>query len=738
MLPSTEGGATIRQRIDMPTRLEAFPTRGLDLRAGAEILWDRHQIPFIHAEQSDDVPYLIGLVHAHLRLGQMELLKRISQGRLAEMGGPLLRRVDHAIRALDLGRAVPRIIETMDDDARRWVSRYVDAINDFKTAARRFPPDLRALAIDPHEPWTLADALTLGRLASADVNWGKWAALLPLRHERGYDDYIHRLRSFAQAGTPTFGPGTPTPLDALLDVGKTGSNAFAISADRSASGAAMLAGDPHLGLPQPNIWCVLGYRSPREAAIGLTIPGVPFVLVGRNDHIAWGGTNMHSLSSILYDTDGQLSTRHERLRTRWWRDTHVRIRESPHGPVITDAPMFRRMSDRPVALRWRGHEPSDEAAAMLRLNRARTWDDFKAAFSTWSTGGQNFLFADRQGNIGQVLAVEFVAAAGHAAYEHVVSPDEPRFHWTDPIPSPALPSAFNPDQGFLVSANNTPTLTDPPIVAFGNTNDRVHRISDRLARHESITIDDLKDLQRDVYAESSLRAASAIAAASTRTMQIIQALEAWDGHYEPHSTGAMAYQLVLDRLVHVAYRDHYADRIIRHLKRGPHIHEFIREDIEAERIAASHVDRAAQRAQRRWQPGLTWGDRHRVGLTHPIGRVPLLGRRFHFGHVPTGGTSTTIHKSNHAVTHRPHTVRFGACARHVFDMADPDENHIVLLGGQDGWINSDTMLDQVDLWQRGDYIQVPLTRTGQQHLAVHTTTLHPTDDRKASRRDERE
>lgn len=719
-------------RISNSARLEAFPRRGLRLSSAAEILWDRHMVPYIHAAEALDVAYVLGLVHAHLRLSQMEMFKRVSQGRVAEMAGPMASKLDHALRALDLGRAVPEMSRSMDADTRSWIERYVEGVNDHKRLVAPVPPDLRAMGIDPNEAWTIEDVLTFGRLAGADVNWGKWAALLPLRRDRGFAMYVERLRRFSEAGTPTFGPGTPTPLDGLLEIAKTGSNAFAVSPSRSATGSALLAGDPHLGLPQPNLWCIAGYRSPRDSVVGLTFAGLPFVLVGRNEHIAWGGTNMHSLSSVLYDLGGEagaLDVRRERVRQRWAGGKKVRIRESDYGPVISDAPMFKKIGTSPVALRWRGHDASDEAAAMLRIGRATNWAEFRQALQTWATGGQNLVYADRDGNIGQALAIEFVAAAGRAAFEHVVSPSDDRFAWRDPIPSTRLPAALNPDAGFLVSANNAPMLSDPPLLSQANTNDRFLRITQALRENDAVTMDDLRRLQRDVYSHASLKNGVAIAeragAMEGAAGRVVHALLSWDGCYDKASNGAATYQIVLRHLIAGAYRDAFGRRIVRHLRRGPHVHDFVREDVESERIPAEVIQRAIHRAARAWRPDLQWGEMHLIELSHPLGRVPIFGRKYHFGHLTAGGSGVTVCKASHPVTARTHKVRFGACARHVFDLGDVDESYFVLLGGQDGWIGSECMLDQVAMWESGDMIRVPLRVESQREVAVSRIELTP-------------
>jgi len=645
----------------------------------------------------------------------MEIFRHVAQGRLSEVAGPLANDIDQSIRVLDLDRSVAETKAGLPEETRVWLERYVAGVNAGRERLEETPADLRAIGVEPAE-WTVEDTLTVGRLAAADINWGYWFQVLRLREEDSYPAFRQRLDEFEEEGRSSFGPGTPTVLDPLLSMARTGSNSFVVSSARSASGGALIASDPHLGLPQPNLFFVVGYRAPGTAVVGLTIPGLPMVLEGRSEHVAWGATNMQALSSSVFDLSGRdngsYETRDEIIRTRLWFDKTVTIRESPWGPLLNDAPLFPADDDQPLALTWRGHRPSDEATAFLKASRARNWEEFRAAFETYAVSGQNMLYADKDGNIGQLLAFEFDPAAGRALEEGpFADPDEPSHRWGNPIPSTRLPASFNPEQGFLISCNNTPVLTDPPMTRNGNANDRFVRLADLLSENGSMTLEKLMAAQLDVYSEASLNAARAIVehapddAVQTR---LLAELRTWDGVYDHESTGAVAYQIVLSELINESYRDRYGDRIAGFLRSSKATHDFVRQDVESGEISPRRIERALRKATNDWRPGMTWGDVHRIRLAHPIGNIPLLGGSWVFDEFPADGSTTTVHKTAHRVTDGEHRATFGSNARHVSDMSDPDENYFVILGGQDGWIGSEHMLDQVPLWREGRYMRIPL------------------------------
>lgn len=716
--------------VTLDERLDAFPTSGHALAGEVEILWNEQAVPYIIAEHDLDAAYAIGLVHAHLRLGQMEFLKRVAQGRLSEMAGPIANSVDVALRTLDLDKAVPEMEAALPDDTRAWMDRYVEGINAYRAQMRSRTHELRLLGVSLDEEWTVRDSLAIGRLACADINWGRWFTFLALRSDPKWPSYRARIDAFHDNATPSFGPGTPTPIDPLFDYSKSGSNSWVVSGSRTETGAALIASDPHLGIQQPNLWCLVAYRTPSHAAVGMTFPGLPFVLVGRNDHIAWGGTNMQAVGSTLFDVSSMdrstFTTRTETIRTRFWFDNTATITETPLGPLISEAPYIRQYGLPAAAIKWRGHEVSDEASAFYKIARARTFEEFREAFETFATGGQNFLYADKDGNIGQVMAVEFIPAAGRAARAVLVDARSPEFQWHTRLTSTELPFAYNPDEGFLVSANNTPSRMDPPIVVGGNSNDRVDRLRDLLGSAGTLSADDMKRFQRDVYSGASHANAKAIVAIAGES-EMRDVLASWDGQYLESSAGASAYQMTLHHLLEGPVTREWGARIVGNLAGSQAVHDFVRAEIARGVVTKQDIDEALANASVDFGEGVEWGAMHRLRLRHPAGNLPVVGGPYSFGEHPIAGSTGTIHKSAHDVTNSKHSTRFGANSRHVSDLSDPDANDFVLIGGQDGYLGSVNFLDQWSMFQRGEFVRIPLREETARSTFTRTTRLRAID-----------
>lgn len=701
-------------------RLAAFPVGGLPLDAPVTVHWNDHQVPFIEAESDRDLAFALGLVHAHLRLGQMEVLRRVSQGRLAEMGGPLAIDIDRSLRILNFGRAAPEIVAAMPPATREWVDGFVAGINHYLFAARELPHEFALLGLE-RERWQATDVVTIGRLASTDINWLVWFRLLPLRDRPDWPVLWRRLIEEGTSSLPSFvSSGGDNPLATLLaSTGRFGSNSITVAAGRSATGGALIANDPHLSLSLPNLWLLAGYKSPGHHAVGLMIPGVPFVAVGRNPWIAWGGTNMRSANSDLFDISGlppdAIRSRREHIDVRWWFDREVTVRETDLGPVISDAPLLPLREGETVALSWIGHRPSDEVTAMLGVNTAHGWDDFRSALAGFAVAPQNMLYADVEGNIGQVMATQLPARPLDLPGD-IVRPIEDAVAWERIVTSTDLPYSFSPPSGFLASANNRPAETDIAVGYFFSANDRIERMAEILSGGGTIGIDDLAALQRDVYQASSVRLRDVMVARLAGlplggrlrppSQRVAGLIAAWDGHYAADSPGAAAFELVVYHFA-AAFLDE--DTLAAYESAG-RLFPLLGQDIAAAsdvRVSPA-LERALAEAAEALDTYPTWGDMHRLALAHQLGSLPLIGGRYRFGDHPAAGSSSTVAKTAHSLSGERHLARFGANARHISDLSDLDANYFVLLGGQDGWFNSSTFLDQWALWQRGDFLRLPL------------------------------
>lgn len=704
-------------------RLAAFPVTGLPLDKPVSIYWDDHQIPFIEARTDHDAAFALGLVHAHLRLGQMELMRHVSQGRIAEIGGPLAVGIDHALRLIDLGKAAPAILAAMPATARAWLDAFVAGINHYQATAKTLPHEYGALGLK-REPWRPEEVLTIGRLGSIDVTWLIWFRLLGLRDAPNWRELWRRVIGAGTASAPSFGMAASAELEALEELlgnaAKTGSNSVAVGGSRGAAGSALIANDPHLGISLPNLWLIAGLKSPSYHMVGLMVPGLPFVAVGRNQDIAWGGTNLRAASSDLFDIselpEAQLDTRVETIRVRGWRDHEVELRDSPYGPVISDAPVLPHKDGERLALSWIGHRPTDELTAMLEVCRAANWNEFRRALSGFALSSQNFVYADARGNVGQLTAAQLPRRPA-VPPDDIIRPLDQAALWDRIVTTGDLPHVFNPPDGVVASANNRPAATDLLIGYFFSSNDRVLRLQERLRAKTDWTIADLRALQLDTHSRSAIALRDALyqrlgarvdsLTADGPERRVLDRVATWDGVYDAGSHGALAFEALMSGFLATIY-DEKARAI---LDAAGNLYEFAIEDVR--RLDETQLDAAlraalpdAARALERYG---TWGKMHRLPIKHLLGAIPLLGRRYRFRDLATSGSSHTVYKTAHALEATRHNTRYGTQARHISDLSDPDANWFVLLGGQDGWFNNSTFADQIDPFMKGELIQVPLT-----------------------------
>ncbi len=738
-----------------------FPTGPLPVQQSVHVYWNDAQVPFIDARDDHDLFFALGLVHAHLRLGQMETLRRIAKGRISEMAGPLTTDIDHALRIIGFARAGARSVDALRPDTRRFVEEYVRGINFYAANLKkegRLPYEFAALNFE-WEPWSVADVMTLGRLAATDVNWLLWLRLLSFSDHPKYDELRGRYMRIGSGSLPSFAAGalkrSPANRGAQRELlasllaghSRSGSNSFVLARDRfrapDGTPAAAVVSDPHLGILIPNVWIIAGYRSPSFHAVGLMIPGLPILGLGRNRDIAWGGTNMRSRSSDLYDVtnipESELTIQTERIRVRSFFDEERRVRMSPHGPVLSDAALIEGAGERRIALRWVGHDASDEISAFLDMQRASDFQEFRRAFQSYAVSGQNFLYADRRGNIGQIAAYRQPLRRASEHDPLVLDPDNPAHRWSGFRDPTQLPYAYNPAEGFLASANNKPMHVDPPISPFFGSNDRIRRLKQLLARDRGVLDREaLNAVQQDVYSISGVEVRDALLAAlnakktahakvNNQAGEVYRAFADWDGNYDRDSTGALAFQLIIKYLAEEVYGDIYGEEFPSALLSSELTLRFLKDDLSGPyrpRILAA-LPAAFRRARAPFEEFGAWGEMHRLRLAHPLGNIPWLGARYRLYEAPADGSATTLWKTAHNITDEKHYTSYGANARHISLMHDDDANYFVLLGGQDGRFSTPNLIDQTELWMRGEFIRVPLRLETVRREFTYVSKLSP-------------
>jgi penicillin amidase len=329
------------------------------------------------------------------------------------------------------------------------------------------------------------------------------------------------------------------------------------------------------------------------------------------------------------------------------------------------------------------------------------------------------LYADANGNIGHVMAVQVPDRRGAAPADVIIAPAEADHLWSRKRDVESLPAMFNPASGFLASANNRPPAA-PWIGTFFSSDDRVERMAALIGANTSLALSDLKALQRDVCVPSAkalndlftarIAEAGLMAGLQASTQALITAMQEWDGCYDEDSRGAVAFELFRYAFTATFYDAMFGETDAAAFASIGQSKALLMEDITATDRSrlATLLETAATDAGKGFPSFANWGEMHRLRLAHPLSFLPVIGERFRFGEYGVAGSTETLMKTAHAPTNERHATRYGANARHVSDLSDLDSNVFVILGGQDGWLNSTTFLDQVPAWREGRYVPMPL------------------------------
>jgi penicillin amidase len=349
----------------------------------------------------------------------------------------------------------------------------------------------------------------------------------------------------------------------------------------------------------------------------------------------------------------------------------------------------------------------------------------------------SILYADDEGNIGLVPAVTLPRRRWQRPPDVPLDARDEQNTWDGFVGPLELPSAFNPARGFLVSCNNVPVRTDTPIGYFLGSSDRLLRITQLLAAADKVTLDDAKEIQRDVYSITDAALRDLVIEKATHAglrpalerdhPEVMSAMLSWDGRYAPDSVGAVAFQTILHSLANAFYASRYPGANEGLIMGSAYTREFLKQDLqeaEADQMAGPLVESfAAAACTTADYP--QWGDMHRLRLAHPFSNIPLVGDRYRFGDYPAPGGNDTVRKTAHGLSDHRNYTRYGTNSRHICDLSNPDENLFVLIGGQDGWLNSQASLDQWALFQQNLYVRVPLRLETVRSTATHKTELTP-------------
>ncbi|MEN8155918.1 MAG: penicillin acylase family protein [Bacteroidota bacterium] len=750
---------------NLKTRAVPDYNRDVDLENLTEevtVFRDSLGIPHIYAANEQDLYRTVGYVMAQDRLWQMDLMRRITTGRLAEVLDPGLVGADQLFRALQFSKKSELVISKTDPEILACLEAFSDGVNQYiGQHQKRLPFEFTMLGYKP-EPWELVHTFNLIGYMHWDLasGWKDDMALYKLRKvldEACFKELIpDKDHQPSWVYPDDMASKEPLELQSNMDdaigiVEELGlqvflaSNNWAVSGTRSKTGMPMLANDMHLGLMAPGIWYQIHQVVEGSVNVtGVALPGCPYVIAGHNEDIGWGWTNLyvddtdfyletiHPGDSNQYRLDGQwkeMEVIEESIRVKGEENPVTRVNRFTHrGPVVSK---FKDVNDRIISMRWTGTQYSNEMRAVHLLNRASNWDEFREAVSTFYVG-QNGVYADRFGNIGlQTVAAVPIRPEGDGI--SIYPGDTSRYDWTGQVPFDQLPNSFNPECGYVSSANNRTVGDDYPyyIGTWYDLPYRVERIREMLDEQELHGADDFGRMIRDPKSLLAQKLTPAwLVALKEHTEGVYRSayelLEQWDYNMEAGSPAAMIFDVMWFELHKTMFRDELEKELYLQLLGSnsiswnlmnrvgitgesawcddittPGIRETYHDNIRtAFHQTVDTISVMFGEDPQSWQ----WRELHQVSLMHPLGSVDIVERIFKVnrGPYPVGGSFHTVYRYSYPIG-QSYISKFGAAQRHIFNTANWDRSLTVIPTGNSGVPASPHYMDQTELYLNNQF-----------------------------------
>jgi penicillin amidase len=746
------GGCYLYLLSSLPQLDGRIVVRGL---AGeARIARDGDGVPLIAAGSDEDAAFGLGFAHAQDRLFQMEMQRRYGAGRLAEIFGSQAVAIDRQMRVLGLYRLAEAELPLLSPAVRRGFETYAAGVNAFLAERRgALPLEFLLLRFRP-EPWRPADSLVWGKLMDLELAGNYRGELLRARLSRTLspDDLTLLYPEYPKDAPTTLAEVTPLyrqlPLDRLYAalpaiVGlHYASNNWVVDGAHSDSGKPVLANDPHLAFGTPGFWYLARLRTPDGEIAGGTVAGTPLVVVGHNDHIAWGFTTTGSDVEDLFiekidaadpthyltpDGSTAFTIREETIAVRAAEPVALTIRSTRHGPVLSDVlPEGAAESGHVLALSATFLDGEDRTAeALWHVNRATDWDGFRAALEDFVGPQQNVVYADRDGTIGFIAPGRIPIRKNGDGWLPMPGWTG-EYDWTGFVPFAELPQAADPASGHFVSANNKIV---PDTYAYFLSRDwdlpnRAERIEELLAaapRQSSAASAAIQADTLSIMARRLVPLMIRIAPANETAREAIERLRAWDFRMDADKVEPLLFTAWLRIFAHDVLFGRLGEAAADFWDLRPQIMEAVltrrpewctdpkRPEESCDTRLATALDTALAQLRQaygtemaRWE----WGHAHIARFPSPVlGRVALLGDWLQVA-IPTPGGYDTLNRGPSTIRDDAHPFeqRFGAGLRIVTDLAAPAESQMIAAPGQSGNPLSPHYSDLLLRWRQFEWL----------------------------------
>ena len=714
----------------------------------------------------------------------MELNRRAARGTLSAVFGRVTLDTDRITRSLGFSRLAQKSWQDTTQQMQADVLAYSNGVNAHLQSGQPLPPEFRLLRHHP-DPWQPLDTIAYGRLQMWALTEGASAELVAanLIQHLGQKRASELLPQYPVENPVTLSNGLEmnplvgTAVAPFLGKGTfngsgRGSNAWVIAPSRSASGHAILCNDMHLPLATPSIWHFQRLHS-RDGlhVVGFTQPGLPYVLIGHNAHIAWGATlsyidcedffveRLNPSDHTQYEFVGkwrQAELFEERIRVRGQADHIETVTCTHHGPII---PHFQpdAASQQSLALSSAALQTDIDLDGFGLLNQAQNWQDFVTAVARIQSPSLNFLYADVQDNIGHWVSGKVpIRAKGDGL---TPAPGWTGTHeWVGMIPFADMPHTFNPRQGYIVSANHRLVDDTYPyyLGQLWRNGYRAQRLEQLINSREKVSVADCQRFHMDVFSIPGQKLASLLSDLETAEVEAavsLKRLKTWDGQLNVESVGGTIYEVFLSQLAQILLSSHLETPVIhRYLGTGPHpqmspVNEFqgywgatvlrwltteenswlpsgeARKALLVKCLAATTavLRQTLGDDPEQWQ----WGRLHRVRFPHALGLIRPLAALFSLGPYPVGGDGDTILQTSIRPDNPYENNAVSVSSRHIVDMGHLPKAVAIFAPGQSGHPGSPHYQDLISYWCQGNYFTMAGPGEGDTADTHHLITLKP-------------
>ena len=729
-----------------------------------DVYTDNYGAPHVFAQNELDLFYSSGFLMARERLFQMSLSAATGRGELSAFLGDDLLSSDIYLRTFGIPNVAQKLISDIDDKTLKFIQTYCNGINDWIDQSKdNWPVEFLIIGSDPIK-WTPQDVVALGRLMAYDLqqSWRVEIVMGAL------------VEKYGETKVKSLFPNNPDDITIVppqakfglifdriskeekklrlllnMDGSVMGSNSWVVSGDRTKSGKPILANDPHLGTKQPSWWYEMHLKGGRLNISGVCLPGMPLPIIGQNEHVAWGFTNVMiddmdffvetlNPDNLKYYKHGndwrEISYRKETIPLKSRGDTTIIVRSTHHGPIISDIHSLLKGSDKVVSMAWVGHYQSEEISTLIKMAKIRDWDDFSLAVKSFSVPGQNIVYADKRGNIGWRPAVRvpirkdgqnLLPRPGH----------DPDYDWKGFVPFEEMPFLFNPEKGYIGTANNK--MVDESFSHYISNQwaspSRIKRIEELIESSNSIDIDFVKKMHMDQKSHIAKEITDFFLKAKTGTetgnlSKAFGLLSNWDFIESENSAAALVYHFGLNSLLRNLYGDElnqlgedYLENFVNQpmvpvrsllaLLRDGKSDWF--DDITTNKkesmddILKASISDAVENIEKtigsntdEWK----WSAVHTLTHNHTLGVVKILDKVFSFnvGPYPAGGSAGTINKGEYILLSN-YDKTIGPSMRRIVDFDNLNNTQFILPTGQSGIPTSPHYKDQAPMYNKGEY-----------------------------------